>query len=210
MNDSEEPDDRHGNSSALAIIQPATGLPVPAMIAAAGEHATLRFIDFFTAHTRNPNTRVAYGATVRAFFDWLAMKGVNELGAIRTHHVSTYIELLTLGYSAPTVKQHLARSAGCSTGSLSARWSTRMRRRRCAAHANRQERQDAGSPWRRGAHDARQHRCGDDRLGRPTTPRLVGTTMALSQTGAEFHANADSGGTPFRYVGPIPSPERLE
>jgi site-specific recombinase XerD len=33
------------------------------------------------------------------------MNGVAELGAIRTHHV---IELLTHGYSAPTVKQHLA------------------------------------------------------------------------------------------------------
>jgi site-specific recombinase XerD len=45
---------------------------------------------------------------MRGFFDWLAMNGVAELGAIRTHHVSTYIETLTRGYSAPTVKQHLA------------------------------------------------------------------------------------------------------
>jgi site-specific recombinase XerD len=36
------------------------------------------------------------------------MQGVAELPAIRTHHVSTYIEMLTHGYSAPTVKQHLA------------------------------------------------------------------------------------------------------
>jgi site-specific recombinase XerD len=78
------------------------------MIAAAGERASLRFIDFFTAHIRNPNTRAAYGVAVRAFFDWLEMNGVAELGAIRTHHVSTYVELLTHSYSAPTVKQHLA------------------------------------------------------------------------------------------------------
>jgi len=109
MNDNEEPDGGPGSSTATAIIEPATGLPVPAMIAAAGERASLKFIDFFTAHIRNPNTRAAYGVAVRAFFDWLQMNGVAELSAIRTHHVSTYIELLTHSYSAPTVKQHLAR-----------------------------------------------------------------------------------------------------
>jgi site-specific recombinase XerD len=95
-------------TTALTIIEPATGMPVPAMIAGAGERAALRFIDFFTAHIRNPNTRAAYGVAVRGFFAWLEMKGVLELGAIRTHHVSAYIELLTRSYSAPTVKQHLA------------------------------------------------------------------------------------------------------
>jgi integrase/recombinase XerD len=108
MNDIEEPDSGPGNSTALVIIEPATGLPVPAMIAAAGERASLRFIDFFTAHMRNPNTRGAYGVAVRGFFDWLATQGLVELREIRTHHISTYIEMLTRGYSAPTVKQHLA------------------------------------------------------------------------------------------------------
>jgi site-specific recombinase XerD len=108
MNDSEEQDSTPASSTALAIIEPARGLPVPAMIAAAGERASLRFIDFFTANIRNPNTRAAYGVAVRTFFDWLEMNGVAELGAIRTHHISTYIEMLTHGYSAPSVKQHLA------------------------------------------------------------------------------------------------------
>lgn len=35
-------------------------------------------------------------------------RGIADLGAIRTHHISTYIEMLTRRYSAPTVKQHLA------------------------------------------------------------------------------------------------------
>jgi site-specific recombinase XerD len=131
MNDSEEPDCSPENNTALAIIEPSTGIPVPAMIAGAGERASLRYIDFFTAHIRNPNTRAAYGVAVRSFFAWLEMQGVAELGAIRTHHVSTYIETLTRSplafvknakpsiqdaddprtlrsYSAPTVKQHLA------------------------------------------------------------------------------------------------------
>jgi hypothetical protein len=36
MNDTEQPDDRPGNNTAITIIEPATGFPVPAMIAAAG------------------------------------------------------------------------------------------------------------------------------------------------------------------------------
>lgn len=101
---------------ALTIIEPATGMPVPAMIAAAGERASLRFIDFFTANIRNSNTRAAYGVSVRGFFTWLETRGLAELGAIRTHHVSTYIEMLTRRYSAPTVKQHLAAIRRLFTG----------------------------------------------------------------------------------------------
>jgi site-specific recombinase XerD len=92
----------------IIIIEPAAQLPVPAMIACAGERASLRFIDFFTAHIRNPNTRAAYGVAVRSFFAWLELQGLVELSEIRTHHVSAYTELLTRNYSAPTVKQHLA------------------------------------------------------------------------------------------------------
>jgi hypothetical protein len=65
-------------------LAPAIGLPVPVLIAAAGERVRLRFIDFFTAHIRNPNTRA-----------WLDLGGLTEISAIRTHHVSTYVELLT-------------------------------------------------------------------------------------------------------------------
>jgi site-specific recombinase XerD len=108
MNDSEEKGGTPASSGALAVIEPATGLPVPAMIAAGGERARLRFIDFFTAHIRDTNTRVGYGVAVRSFFAWLELQGLVELGEIRTHHVSTYTELLTRNYSAPTVKQRLA------------------------------------------------------------------------------------------------------
>jgi len=104
----EGPADGSGTTTALTIIEPAPALPVPVLIAAAGEHARLRFIDFFTAHIRNPNTRAAYGVAVREFFGWLELGGLTEVGAIRTHHVSIYVEMLTRKHSAPTVKQHLA------------------------------------------------------------------------------------------------------
>ena len=71
MTDTEDPDGGPEPSTAIAIIEPAAGLPVPVLIASAGERASLRFIDFFTAHIRNPNTRAAYGVAVRGFFTWL-------------------------------------------------------------------------------------------------------------------------------------------
>ena len=38
----------------------------------------------------------------------LKAKSVRELGAVRTHHVSAYVEVLARRYRPPTVKQHLA------------------------------------------------------------------------------------------------------
>ena len=105
-----------GADQALAIIVPtaivrraaASAMLVPRLIADAGENASLRFLDFFTANIRNPNTRAAYAVAVRAFFAWLDAKHVAPLAAVRTHHVSAYVEVLGRRYRAPTVKQHLA------------------------------------------------------------------------------------------------------
>ncbi len=105
-----------GPGQALAVIEPTTvGRPadaclmlVPRLIADAGEQASLRFLDFFTANIRNPNTRAACAVAVRAFFAWLDAKHVAPLAAPRTHHVSAYVEVLGRRYRAPTVKQHLA------------------------------------------------------------------------------------------------------
>jgi hypothetical protein len=41
----------------------------PALIAAAGENAQQRFIEFFTANIRNRNTRRAYAQAVCEFLD---------------------------------------------------------------------------------------------------------------------------------------------
>jgi site-specific recombinase XerD len=109
MAESELPDNGPETTTAIAVLEPAAGtMLVPAMVAAAGEHAARRFLDFFTANIRNPNTRAAYGVAVRGFFAWLDRHGIGDLGSIRTHHVSTYIETLMHTYRAPTVKQHLA------------------------------------------------------------------------------------------------------
>lgn len=82
--------------------------PAPALIAAAGDRAAYRFLEFFTAQIRNPNTRRAYVAAVGDFCAWLDGHGVPSIAAVSSIHVAAYIEDLGRRYSAPTVKQRLA------------------------------------------------------------------------------------------------------
>jgi hypothetical protein len=60
----------------------------PALVAAAGARASYRFLEFFTAQIKNPNTRRAYARAVVEFFDWLAARGVTRRAAIESVHVS--------------------------------------------------------------------------------------------------------------------------
>jgi hypothetical protein len=46
----------------------------------------------------------------------LEMRGIAELGAIRTHHVSTYIEMLRAATARQRSSSIWQPSAGCSTG----------------------------------------------------------------------------------------------
>src|SRR5208337_1691650 len=48
---------------------------IPVQVAAAGEQAAIRFIEFFTANIRNPNTRAAYARAVSDFFRWCEARG---------------------------------------------------------------------------------------------------------------------------------------
>ena len=43
---------------------------LPRLITAAGDDASRRFVEFFTANIRNPNTREAYARAVGRFSDW--------------------------------------------------------------------------------------------------------------------------------------------
>lgn len=80
---------------------------IPAIICNAGEHASRRFVEFFTANIRNRNTRTAYAHAVERFCAWCESRGLglNDLSPIA---IAAYIEQLTESHSAPTVKQHLA------------------------------------------------------------------------------------------------------
>jgi hypothetical protein len=49
---------------------------VPALIAAAGDAAGWRYVEFFTANIRNPNTRRAYARACGRFFVWCDDRGL--------------------------------------------------------------------------------------------------------------------------------------
>ncbi len=87
---------------------------LPAAIAAQGERAGRRFIEFFTANIRNRNTRIAYARAVKQFFDWCEARRL-ELDDIEPMTVAAYIEQLGPEVSKPTVKKTWPPSANSST-----------------------------------------------------------------------------------------------
>jgi site-specific recombinase XerC len=68
----------------------------------------MRFLEFFTANIRNPNTRRAYARAAGEFLTWRADVRVPTLAAVAPLHVSTWIELQMQRLAAPSVKQRLA------------------------------------------------------------------------------------------------------
>lgn len=89
----------------MIVFKETTPLPVSVSIAQAGPSAAERFLEFFAANLRNPNTRLAYARAVRNFFRWTEERGLG-LSGIRPLHVATYRE--GLPGAAPSVKQKLA------------------------------------------------------------------------------------------------------
>ena len=87
---------------------PSGALAVPATVADAGEAAARRYVEFFAAGIRNPNTRAAYARAASDFFGWCGRHGL-ALTAVRPMHVAAWVEgLMRDGLSAPSVKQRLA------------------------------------------------------------------------------------------------------
>jgi len=80
---------------------------VPALFAPT-KPAAKRFLEFFAANIRNPNTRRAYLRAVRDFADWCSANEFHELIDIEPVHVAAYIELLGKRLAKPSVKQNLA------------------------------------------------------------------------------------------------------
>jgi site-specific recombinase XerD len=107
------------------------GIPLPGIIADAGERTAHRFIEFFAATIRNRHTRTAYVHAVARFLEFCEDRGLT-LDRIDSLVVAMYIERLTQIRSAPTVKLHLAAIRVCldylvSGGALgvNAAWSVR-------------------------------------------------------------------------------------
>jgi site-specific recombinase XerC len=81
---------------------------LPALVAAAGARASMRFLEFFAANIRNAHTRRAYARAADEFLAWCASAGVPSIGAVEPVHVATWIESGTRELAAPSVKQRLA------------------------------------------------------------------------------------------------------
>lgn len=86
----------------------------PEILIRAGVPAQERFLEFFAATIRNPNTRAAYFRAVCRFFKWVDGRHL-ELEEIRPVHVAAYVEMFGTEeqedgkmFSKPTIKQHLA------------------------------------------------------------------------------------------------------
>jgi hypothetical protein len=56
------------------------------LVAAAGDQASRRFLEFFAARIGNKNTRAAYYRATRQFFAWLEQHGIDELVGIEPLH----------------------------------------------------------------------------------------------------------------------------
>src|SRR2546425_4300385 len=95
-----------GQSESVLEPAPATG-PLPAIIVAAGELASRRFVEFFTAEIRNPNTRRAYARAVRDFCRWCEARQL-ALDRLNPVLIASYIEEAGRRLSPPSVKQALA------------------------------------------------------------------------------------------------------
>jgi site-specific recombinase XerD len=80
---------------------------VPSLIADVGEPAAWRYVEFFAANLRNPNTRRAYLRACGRFFGWCEDRGL-ALTAIRPFDVAAWVEQLQAQHEAPSVKQQLA------------------------------------------------------------------------------------------------------
>ena len=70
--------------------------------------AAKRFLEYFAAHIRNPNTRKAYFHAVVEFSSWCDRNGFTEIVDIEPVHVAAYVEQLGRRLAKPSVKQHLA------------------------------------------------------------------------------------------------------
>ena len=88
-------------------VPAAAGHAVPILVAQLGEQASWRYVEFFAAVIRNPNTRRAYLRATGCFLAWCDQRGL-ALATIRPFDVGAYVEMLSTQVAASSVKQQLA------------------------------------------------------------------------------------------------------
>lgn len=94
---------------AMSLVSIASDVEIlPVAITKSAERVRTRFLEFFTAQIRNPNTRRSYVKATSEFFSWCDTSGAHSLESITPIHVAGWIEEMSNTHSAPTVKQRLA------------------------------------------------------------------------------------------------------
>ncbi|WP_342089218.1 tyrosine-type recombinase/integrase [Dyadobacter sp. OTU695] len=83
-------------------------LPVPALVVSAGDRAQVRFLEFFAATIRHPNTRRSYWRAAADFLGYCEQLGVTAIDQVMPLHVAAWVETLCRSVSSPTVKLRLA------------------------------------------------------------------------------------------------------
>ncbi|MDQ8030465.1 MAG: tyrosine-type recombinase/integrase, partial [Bordetella sp.] len=92
-----------------ALVSIGTDLPILPALFTPTPDAARRFVEFFTANTRNAHTRRAYARAAGEFAAWCSgPAGVAELRDIEPLHVAAYIETLRSRLAPPSIKQQLA------------------------------------------------------------------------------------------------------
>jgi integrase/recombinase XerC len=81
---------------------------LPVLVAAAGERAAIRFLEFFAGQIQNANTRAAYGRAAGGFLSWCDDHRIASLADVQPLHVAAWVEELKRSVSVPTVKLRLA------------------------------------------------------------------------------------------------------
>ena len=109
-----------GGLQPVTTVRLVAAFQTPAIVAVYGEPAGWRYVEFFAANIRNPNTRRAYVRACSRFFGWCEDRGLT-LTAIRPFDVGEWIEQLQEKHGAAGVKQQLAAVRMCSIGSSPAR-----------------------------------------------------------------------------------------
>jgi hypothetical protein len=88
------------------------GVPAPF---APDSKAAKRFIEYFAANIRNPNTRRAYTRAILGFSSWCETRDLNEIADIEPVHVAAYVELSGRRLAKPSVKQNQLTRMGAAT-----------------------------------------------------------------------------------------------
>ncbi|MEA2728885.1 MAG: hypothetical protein QOD93_3622 [Acetobacteraceae bacterium] len=80
----------------------------PALIAASGARAALRFLEFFAANIRNQHMRRADGRGVTEFLTWCDYNQVPSIVAEQPLHVAARFKEQIREHAVPIVRRHLA------------------------------------------------------------------------------------------------------